>query len=1190
MKLKYFYLVLSLFLTIFSKESLAQFEQTTITEYENKYFQVKKTRTQNSDGSWNSTSYKYAFNYPSSNSTIHTRMVEHNMVSKVIEEVVSLEWYDNGVLDNSKTETLFTTLTTYTDTLNAETNPSGLVVPTKIERKIGSGVFQPIVTFLKYDGQGNLTEYKAKDGLTNKYSYYTSSGKANLVEYHKNNADQETQYDYYPLVGLKSVKDINKNTSNYTYDSFNRLKSVSDHVGALKEYSYHYADQDIENPLESFTVTTADCRSCGTNLDLNQSNWNPSKDASTFSVIVSSNISWTASSNASWLTVSPGAGTNNGTLTLTAIANSGTSRTGTITVSGEGLTKTVTVTQSGTTASVCPVDEVVVGKQGDADVVIKHFDNYYILCTKSVSGTGVIRYVPRGKNYWTWSGFVKNSNVEQYQSCINVNDSDWWGLANPLPSGYVPTGWSSSTFNDTEGNPIFYFYQNTVPPTLSLSSPTWSPSASSGSTTVSVNSNVSWTASSNEGWLSVSPTSGSNNVTLTLTATANSGSSRTGTITVTGGGGLTQTVTVNQAAGVSGGVNVVSNGNCYTIKSKQTNNYMQLMGDGTIQQQVANNQSTQIWKAVSSGSSYQFVSQSNQQYLKVDNYNDGTLVTSGTTGYNLWNLVNTAGSYQVSSPTSYTWDMAGGGSLPHLQLWGRSDHGFSDFRLWIFTQATCSVTVPPSLTVSPNSWSAGASSGSTTVSVNSNVSWTASSNEGWLSVSPTSGSNNVTLTLTATANSGSSRTGTITVTGGGGLTQTVTVNQAAGVSGGVNVVSNGNCYTIKSKQTNNYMQLMGDGTIQQQVANNQSTQIWKAVSSGSSYQFVSQSNQQYLKVDNYNDGTLVTSGTTGYNLWNLVNTAGSYQVSSPTSYTWDMAGSGSLPHLQLWGRSEHGFSDFRLWIFTQATCTATCTSPVPTLTASPTTISSGQNSTLTASGCSGTVNWSGGGTGLTKVVNSAGTYTATCTNAGCSVSQSGSVIVSNVPCPTITWSTSNSVSTCNGTATFTLRVSGLSSGQVAEFSTDGTNFQTSNFDNGSGFIFSRSTINSCVGFWARVKNCTDASKTIWGCIMGNGNPCAARVSVGNDVFEKQEEVKEDVLVVSPNPTEGNVKASFHLREAQAVRLSVIDTQGRTISIYDKDADAGTNSIDLDLQQQASGTYIIQLQLKNKQLVSKVVKQ
>ena len=82
-------------------------------------------------------------------------------------------------------------------------------------------------------------------------------------------------------------------------------------------------------------------------ITLSKSSYDFGQAGGTTTVDVSSNVSWTASSNAtSWLTVSPASGTNNGSLTLTAKANTSTSaRSATITVSGSGITKTIAVTQ-----------------------------------------------------------------------------------------------------------------------------------------------------------------------------------------------------------------------------------------------------------------------------------------------------------------------------------------------------------------------------------------------------------------------------------------------------------------------------------------------------------------------------------------------------------------------------------------------------------------------------------------------------------------------------------------------------------------------------------------------------------------------------------------------------------------------------------------------------------------------------
>jgi hypothetical protein len=124
------------------------------------------------------------------------------------------------------------------------------------------------------------------------------------------------------------------------------------------------------------------------------------------------------------------------------------------------------------------------------------------------------------------------------------------------------------------------------------------------------------------------------------------------------------------------------------------------------------------------------------------------------------------------------------------------------------------------LSVSPTSVSVAAAAGSTgSFNITSNVSWTVSSNQTWLTVNPASGSNNGTVTVTAQQNTGSQRTATVTVSGTGVTSQTVTVTQAsastpilsvsptslsvaaaAGSTGTFNISSN-TSWTVSSNQT-----------------------------------------------------------------------------------------------------------------------------------------------------------------------------------------------------------------------------------------------------------------------------------------------------------------------------------------------------------------------------------------------------
>lgn len=89
---------------------------------------------------------------------------------------------------------------------------------------------------------------------------------------------------------------------------------------------------------------------------------------------------------------------------------------------------------------------------------------------------------------------------------------------------------------------------NTNTTTLTVSAPSVAFTASGGSSPVTVTSNVAWTVAANQTWISLNPTSSSNNGMITITAAANTGAARSGVVTVSGGG-LSRVIAVSQAAG-----------------------------------------------------------------------------------------------------------------------------------------------------------------------------------------------------------------------------------------------------------------------------------------------------------------------------------------------------------------------------------------------------------------------------------------------------------------------------------------------------------------------------------------------------------------------------------------------------------------------------------------------------------------
>jgi len=118
---------------------------------------------------------------------------------------------------------------------------------------------------------------------------------------------------------------------------------------------------------------------------------------------------------------------------------------------------------------------------------------------------------------------------------------------------------SNSSFSYAE-NPIQPVSKTSVPskvatdvinpgldPTITLSSNSASLfAAANSSAEVKVTSNITWTATSDQSWLVVSPASATGNGTLTFTATANKGGARNATVSVWATGVAVQTITITQ--------------------------------------------------------------------------------------------------------------------------------------------------------------------------------------------------------------------------------------------------------------------------------------------------------------------------------------------------------------------------------------------------------------------------------------------------------------------------------------------------------------------------------------------------------------------------------------------------------------------------------------------------------------------
>ncbi|GHT55199.1 hypothetical protein FACS189446_6210 [Bacteroidia bacterium] len=90
-------------------------------------------------------------------------------------------------------------------------------------------------------------------------------------------------------------------------------------------------------------------------LTVSPSSYNfPANGGTSSAITVTSNVSWTVSDDASWLTTSKTSGSNNSTFTMTATANTSTSsRNAEVSVTGGGITREISVTQDTPQQSNC---------------------------------------------------------------------------------------------------------------------------------------------------------------------------------------------------------------------------------------------------------------------------------------------------------------------------------------------------------------------------------------------------------------------------------------------------------------------------------------------------------------------------------------------------------------------------------------------------------------------------------------------------------------------------------------------------------------------------------------------------------------------------------------------------------------------------------------------------------------------
>ena len=477
---------------------------------------------------------------------------------------------------------------------------------------------------------------------------------------------------------------------------------------------------------------------------------------------------WSAASEASWISVGSGStGSGNGAVTLQVAPNPGATRSGTLTIAGH----TFTVAQDAVsivscTPSIQPTSQSIAAAGG-------------IGSSSVTSNTGCAWTVASNAPWITVTSGASGSGNGPVTFALAANTG-----ANR--SGTLTI--AGHTFTVNQANGCSYSIQATSQSIASGGGP--------GSSAVTSGSGCAWTATSNAPWITVtSGATGSGDGDVTFGIAPNPGAERSGTLTIAG-----QTFTVNQATGcsysiqstsqsiASGGgpgtsavtscrmrVDATSNAPWITVTSGATGS-----GNGNVTFSIgANTGAARTGTLTIAGQTFtvnqttgcSYSIQPTSQSIASGGGPGSSAVTSNsgcawtTTSNATWITVTTGATGSGNGNVTFSIGANTGAA--------RSGTATIAGQTFTVNQASGCFSL-----MSPPSQSIGAAGGLGSTAITSGIgcTWTATSNDPWITV--TAGATHTgsgTVTFSSGANTGPARTGTLSIAG-----QIFTVNQAQG--------------------------------------------------------------------------------------------------------------------------------------------------------------------------------------------------------------------------------------------------------------------------------------------------------------------------------------------------------------------------------------------------------------------------
>ncbi|MFZ4634775.1 MAG: BACON domain-containing protein [Saprospiraceae bacterium] len=232
--------------------------------------------------------------------------------------------------------------------------------------------------------------------------------------------------------------------------------------------------------------------------------------------------SWTITGAPAWLTLTPSSGANNGTIVMQYLQNTGPARSATLTVSGCNINKTITVTQAG------------------------------VVPTLSVSTTGLSFTEESGNSGFSITTNCANWTITGAPAWVNLSATSGGNNATISLSYTANTSpvirYGTLTISGCNLTQTIQLSQNAAPLVLNAAPNSLNVGSDAGTFSFGLQSNCpAWTISGAPAWLTVTPATGGQNGNIVLLCEQNAEAiPRSATLTINACGGV-QTFVLNQS-------------------------------------------------------------------------------------------------------------------------------------------------------------------------------------------------------------------------------------------------------------------------------------------------------------------------------------------------------------------------------------------------------------------------------------------------------------------------------------------------------------------------------------------------------------------------------------------------------------------------------------------------------------------